>query len=101
MAPNDGRAGRTRQLNVEFGMSHSASLPPSTGCHQSINIERMETGYQFIAASISNLDWQQVVRGIHEINNDSISTTRERNGIDGDGLLNMIYEAYDQKLKDL
>ena len=54
-APNDGRAGRTRRLNVEFGMSPSASLPPSTRNHGSVNVDRMETGYQFIAASISDL----------------------------------------------
>ena len=40
-AANDGRSGKTRRLNVEFGMSTTVSLPPSTGSFRSINVERM------------------------------------------------------------
>jgi hypothetical protein len=101
LAPNDGRASRTRQLNVEFGMSPTASLPPSTGQRDSVNIDRMETGFQFIAASIRDLARSQSVRGLNAINNDIIQTTRERIGLAENGLPEMIYEAYDQKLKDL
>ena len=43
--PNDGRAEKTQRLNVEFGISPSASLPPSTCSRHSISINRMESGY--------------------------------------------------------
>ena len=52
---NDGRSGRIMELNVEFRMSPGNSLPPSTGSFRSMNVERMEMGYEFIVSSILDL----------------------------------------------
>ena len=73
MDPNDGRSGRTRRQNVEFGMSPGASLPPSTCNYLSINVQIMERGYEFIASSISDLERHQFIRGVYVINNDIIA----------------------------
>ena len=43
-APNDGRESRSRSFNIDFGMSTSASLPPSTGNFRSINMEQIDKG---------------------------------------------------------
>lgn len=72
--PNDGRLTNTHRLDVEYRMSSGTSLPPSSGSQRSISFQRMESGYQFIAASISDLACQQSVPCKHEINNNIIAT---------------------------
>ena len=54
VASNDGCSTDTCQSSVEFGILPSSSLPPSTCSTYSINVDRMESGYQFIAALISD-----------------------------------------------
>ena len=61
-----------RQLNIEYRMSPSASLPPFARRTRRINIHGMESGYQFIATLICALARQQASKGSHEINNDII-----------------------------
>ena len=55
---NDERSPNPRHLNVEFGMSTSPSLPPSTGSSRSINVDRLHSGYEIITTSISDLAYQ-------------------------------------------
>ena len=61
VAPNDGRRGRNtrpRNYNMLFTLHFSPHLPPLTANGRSINMERMEHGYNTIANSINNLAYQ-------------------------------------------
>lgn len=52
---NDARSPRRRAFDVDFSMSPSVCLPPSTVSIQSINMYCMERRYANIATSISDL----------------------------------------------
>ena len=43
-AANDGMRGQPRNFNMEFGLSSSASLPPSTCIFSSITVDMMDWG---------------------------------------------------------
>jgi hypothetical protein len=100
-ASNDGRSTNPRRLNVEFGMSSSPSLPPSTGTGRSINFDRLQSGYQIIASSLSDLARQQSVRGSNVINEDIIATYTKKFELEREGVDGVLIQAYDQKIKDL
>ena len=78
VSENDERTERTYCLNVGFGMNPTVSLPPSTGNRQRVHVDRIESGYQFIAGSIRDILRKILTRSIHEISNDIITTIRER-----------------------
>ena len=82
-------------------MSPGASLPPSTGSFRSINIKRIERGYEFIASSILDLARQHFFREVNVINNDIIDTVQARREcVQAYGKIGLL-EAYDQKIADL
>ena len=54
-AYNDGRVSRRRSYKVDFGISPSTSLPPSTGSLLSVNVDHMERRFNDIASSIVDL----------------------------------------------
>jgi len=82
-------------------MSPGVSLHPSTGSHRSINVEIIESGYQFIAASTSDLACNRLVRREHEINNDKITTTEKKLLLETKGVSTVLIDAYTQKILDL
>ena len=71
-ATNDRKSPRRRAFNAAFGISHSVSLPLSTGGIRSIHVDHTERRYADIAASISDLDRQGLVRAVKVINVDII-----------------------------
>ena len=78
-----------------------ASIPSSTGNCRSINVKRMERGYEFIASSISDLARQQFARGVNIINNDIIATIQVRRDCNFSYGEIRLLNAYDQKIEDL
>ena len=68
-APNDGRSNRATRRR-RYNVSSYPTLPPSTGGHRSVNIDRMEMGYNSIVDSINNLAYQQHIRTRIDINLD-------------------------------
>lgn len=81
---------------MDFGMSTSPYLPPSTGSQHSVNIAQMENWYNSIASSISDLARHQAVRREYLINDEIIATIEKKllsESNDGDPLLiNVISE---------
>ena len=69
-AVSDGRGSQYHTYNVDFSVSHYASLPPSTGIFRSINVECMESRYADIASSISDMVRHGLVRAVNVINDD-------------------------------
>ena len=93
-----------RQLNTrDFGgVSHDARLPPSTSRQCSVDVGRMERGFDCIAASLNNLAMQPRVRQTHAIDDDIINTHH----LLGESNLNImanggLQKAYRLKLADL
>ena len=100
-AVNDGRLTRPHRTNVDFGVSSTPSLPPSTGKWHPFDIHRMENWYVTIANSINNLATHQLICRLLDFNNDINKTLQEKNISvcnDGDSVL---LSAYDDKLYDL
>ena len=60
-------------------------LHPSTSMSRSVNIDRMETGYQHIVQSINNLAYQQLIRrGVDILSNIMRCPDMRRDGADED-----------------
>ena len=100
-APGDGRGPRNFSYNVDFGVSPTAFLPPSTGSFRSINVERVEGRYTEIAASITDLAIQGLVCAVSAINDDIISAIKEQNVLTQNGLDSCLIDAYQTKIVDL
>lgn len=88
-------------MNVKVETSTFPSLHPSTCSARSINADRIESGYQFIAASINDLAWQHAVRGLHEINNNIIQTTTQKLALKYEDVNSGLISTYTQKIVDL
>ena len=82
--------GNSHGMNIDFGISMSQSLPPSTGNDRSISITRIESRFNSIASSISDLARHQAVHLQHLINDDIIATIENKlalESINGNQLL--------------
>ena len=104
VAPNDGRRGRNtrpRNHNMRFTPHISPHLPPSTGNGRSINMERMEHGYNTIADSINNLAYQQRIRTRIDINRDIQQQIHMRCDLERSGASAALIESYTQTIQDL
>ena len=100
-ARNDGRSPRRRAYNVDFGISNSASLPPSTGNMRNINVENMERRFAGIASSIQDLTKHAMVRTVNVVNDDLIKAIEELDRLERlHGNVRLI-EAYQEKISDL
>ena len=102
IAPNDGRYSRnqhSRRYNspIPFPMS----LPPSTGTQSSVNIDRMEYGYQQIAQSINNLAYQQRLRRSVDISNDIVCNVEKRADLICNNADREVIDSYDLLIADL
>ena len=53
-APNDGRSNRATRSR-RYNIRNYPTLPPSTGGHRSVNVDRIDMDYNSIADSINNL----------------------------------------------
>ena len=84
-------------------MNNHAFLPPSTRNRGvgSINVDRMEAGYNFIAQSISNLARQQTVCRPDLITDDLIKTFKDKSDLQQIGADDSLLALYDQKINDL
>ena len=100
-APNDGRSSRRRAYNVDFGVSPTASLPPSTGSLRSVDVDRMERRFNGIASSIGDLVRGNMVRSVNDINNDIIAAIKEMNTLERNNSDIRLVEAYGEKINDL
>ena len=101
-APTDGRsANRARRNNVELGINNNAFLPPSTRNSGSINIERMERGYNVIAQSIQTLAMQGRIRRVDEIDDEIIKVIEKKVELEQNGAAPQLIQAYDRKLVGL
>ena len=98
---NNPRSTRARRHNVDYGMTQSPILPPSTGRWRAFDVERMENTYVGIANAINNLANQSLVRRPQEINDDIINTLQEKMAAQRNNIDDSIIRAYDIKLSDL
>ena len=88
-------------MNIDFGMSLSPSLPPSTGSQRSVNIARMENQYNSIASSISDLVSNQTVRRPHQISDNLIATIENKLMLQNNNGDQMLIDAVTQKISGL
>ena len=101
MARNDGRSPRRRAYNVDFGISNSASLPPSTCGVRSVNVEGMQSRFTDIASSIQDLTRHTFVRALNVINDDLIKAIGELNDLERGGGSDRLMKAYMDRISDL
>ena len=84
----------SRCYNVDLGLSNSA-------CNtDSVDIDRMEKNYNFIAGSINNLAMQARIRRVDEINADTIRIIIEKNDLEAAGETELA-NAYQHQIRDL
>ena len=100
-AGNDGRSPRRRAYNVDFGISNSASLPPSTGGVRNMNVEGMQNRFADIASSIQDLTRHTFVRALNVINDDLIKAIGELNALESGGGSDRLMKAYTDQISDL
>ena len=103
MAPNDGRRVRNtrpRNYNMSFSPPRSPHLPPSTWNGRSINMDRMEHGYNSIVDSINNLAYQQHIRRGVDITNGVLSNVTRRSDLRQNGADVEVIETYNLLIAD-
>lgn len=100
MAPTDGR-NQNNSTTYNMGLNNNAFLPPSQRNNGSINIDRMENGFNNIASSLHNLAMQNRIRRVGDINNELIATIREKVELEHANADNAIIDAYNTKIDDL
>ena len=94
IAPNDGRAAssntsytspsRMRRHNVDFGLSNSVSLPPSTAGSSGIDFNRVENRFNAIVNSIDNLGMSHMSRHSEVIYDAIIKAMKDKIGCSED-----------------
>ena len=82
-------------------MNNHAFLPPSTRNSGSINIDRMESGYAFIAQSIHSLAMQGRMRRVDEIDDEIIKMVEKKLELEQNGAAPQLVQAYENKLEGL
>ena len=98
---NNPRSTHLRRHNVDFGMTQSLILLPSTGRWRVFDVKRMKNAYVGIANAINNLANQSLVRRPQEIKDDIIITLQEKMAAQRNKIDESIIRAYDIKLSDL
>ena len=102
VAPNDGRNNRnTRTRHYNDSSNHLPHLPPSTSGMGSVNMSRMEDGYQVIAHSINNLAYQNRIRRVADINNDLRINVEKRADLRNNGADEELLDVYTTIIADL
>ena len=101
LASNDGRANRTRRVNVDFGMSNSPSLPPSTTGGYRIDIGRVDGTFNAIARSIDRLADSHMNRPADEIFDKIIKTMQDKALAERQGCPPNLLEVYQRKIEHL
>ena len=104
IAQNDGRLGRARRVNVDFGMNSSPFLPPSTGIGRNsgaLNVASMANQFNSIAASLSDLTRHQTVRQPHLISDDIIRSIEKKDELERTSGNPLLIEALNEKIKGM
>ena len=101
VATNDGRANRTRRVNVDFGMRNSPSLPPSTSGGYKIDIGRVDGTFNAIARSIDRLADSHMNRPTDEIYDKIIKTMQDKALAERQGCPPNLLEVYQRKIEHL
>ena len=100
IAPHDGRVYRNqRSRHCNSSILSTPTLPSSTGMVNSVNVDRMETGYHYIAQSINNLAYQQRIgRGV-DITHDILENVIRRSDMRNEGADEDVIYMYDLHAK--
>ena len=101
IASNGGRSNRLRRYNVDFGMDTNSFLPPSTSSSLMNDVNRVQTDFNAIASSISNLATSHVIRHTDVIDDKIIQTIQDRILAERNGASEELIQAYKNKLDSL
>ena len=111
LAPNDGRLGtsggsssssaRTRRYNVNYGMTSSLSLPPSTAGTTEIGINRVEHRFNAIANYINQLSMSHMSRHTDVIYDCIIKAMQDKSIAERNGCSDELLLMYQHKIDDL
>ena len=92
---------RRRHYNVDFGISNSASLPPSTSNIRNLNVDGMEARFSGIAQSIQELTKHAMCRSPNVVNDDLIKALVELDNLERLNENPRLIAAYRIKISDL